>query len=234
MSQQITRLRIWLLTVLLAIEIALAISLRNSGWFETGNAVRSVLLGIAMALPFVMTAVLLYRMRFSLRRGQFSLRALMALMFVVASFLTLIKLLEKPVGPNLGPLPISKSTKFEIYTVSATSTSNGVSYTDPNEGSPLFVTSPPIISNSDVVTIELTPESENRANLSFVLNVNGGNKLLKATTASAGSRVVVIVDDVVLATPKVVSPIGHQFQLSGGRIYYDVFRELTETNPTKD
>ncbi len=233
MTQAFSLVRLLLLTMLLIIEIALVISLRTSGWIETGHAIRTWLISITIALPFIMTAVLLYLNRDSLRRGQFSLRTLMALTLVIASYLTLFLLVSKPKGPDTGPSPLSKSVKFEVFEVATAGTSLGTSFTDPTTGTSLPVTSVPVITGVDVLTVELTQLERDQGNsfLSFTLTTSGGNKLLKATTAAIGSKLVVVVNGDVLAVPKISSPISHEFQLSGGGIHtegYDVFQELTQ------
>jgi hypothetical protein len=85
MYQSLSHLRLLVLVVLLVAETALAISLRTSGWIATGHAIRSLMIAFAVVVPFIMTAVLLYRVRISLRHGQFSLRAIMALTLVAVT-----------------------------------------------------------------------------------------------------------------------------------------------------
>jgi len=233
MNQPLSRIRLLLLITLLVVEIALVISLRNSGWLATGHSIRSLMIAIASILPFFMTVVLLYRVRVSLRHGQFSLRTLMALTLVVASFLTLYSFSAKPKKLNVGPLPISKSVKLEVFIVAAAGTANGTVYIDSNTGDKLRVTIPPIVTETDVSTILLIPREDGQGyeGLLITLNPMGGNRLLKATTAAKGSKLVVVLDGQALATPKIFSPVGHQFRLSGGRIYtegLEVFKELTE------
>jgi len=232
MNQAFSRTRLLVLVVLLVVETALAISLRTSGWAATGHAIHSLLIVVATILPFVMTGVLLYRVRVSLRHGQFSLRAIMAFTLIVASYLALLPLFTKPSDLNLGPLPISKSVKFEVFTVATTATPNGMSFIEPDTDTVLPVTNLPIIIGSDVSTIQLTTKSQNQgySSLSIILHPTGGNKLLKATTAAKGTKLVVVVDGRVVAAPQVFTPVGAQFRLTGGRIHTegnDVFRELT-------
>jgi len=141
-------------------------------------------------------------------------------------------LFAKLKGPNLGPSPISNSVTFEVFQVVATGTPNGSSFTDPDTGTALPVTNPPIITAADVSTIQLTTPGQNDdyPSLSITLRPMGANKLLKATTAAKGSRLVVVVDGRVLAAPRVFTPVGAQFLLTGGRIHTegdDVFNELT-------
>lgn len=233
MNQGFSRTRLSVLAVLLVVETALAISLRTTGWAATGRAIHALPIVIAIVLPFVMTAVLLYRVRVSLRRGQFSLRALLAFTLIVASYLGLLPLLAKPSNPNLGPLPISKSVQFEVFTVATTAAPNGLSFIEPDTDTVLPVANLPIITGADVSTIQLTTAAENQgySSLSIVLHPTGGNKLLRATTATAkGTKLVVVVDGRVLGAPQVFTPVGAQFRLTGGRIHTegnDVFRELT-------
>ncbi|MCG8451077.1 MAG: hypothetical protein MI725_16030, partial [Pirellulales bacterium] len=103
-----------------------------------------------------MTAILLYRNREHLRRGQFSLRALMALTLVIASYLTLFLMVSKPKGPDTGPSPLAKSVTFEVFDVAPAGTNQGTSFTDPATGTTLPVANVPIITGVDVSTIELT------------------------------------------------------------------------------
>ena len=167
--------------------------------------------------------------RVHLRRGQFTLRTLMALPLVVASCLALLPLFD---NPDMGPLPISKSVKFEVFTVAATGSPNGSSFTNPSTGAMLPVTGPPIITGADVLTIQLMTGEQNRghAYLNFALRPAGGNKLLRATTAAAGGELVAVLDGEVLFAPKIHAPVGHRFELSGGRLSTEpdaVFNELT-------
>jgi hypothetical protein len=233
MNQPLSNLRLITLLVILVAEIALVISLRTSGWIATGHAIRSLMIAVAVVLPFIMTAVLLYRVRISLRHGQFSLRALMALVFVVGSFLALLPLFERPAQPNRGPSPLSASVTFEVFEVAATGAPGGLSFVDPETGSSLPVNSPPIITAADVLTVQLIPRQNDEYPypvLAVVLNPRGGSKFLQATTRLKGGRTVMVADGNVLASPQVVTPIGGQFQVTGGRIHREgeiVFALLT-------
>jgi hypothetical protein len=233
MNQPLSHLRLLALVVLLVAEAALAISLRTSGWIATGHAIRSLMIAVAIVLPLIMTAVLLYRVRVSLRHGQFSLRALMALTLVVGSFLALLPLFETPAEPNLGPLPLSKSVTFEVFEVAATSAPDGLSFADPDTGESLSVKKTPIIAAADVSTVQLIPRQTEEYPypcLAIVLTLKGGNKFLQATTKLQGGRLVVVAEGHVLASPRVVTPIGAQFQVTGGRIHTEgeeVFALLT-------
>lgn len=234
MTQPFSHVRLALLAMLLIIEIALVVSLRTSGWIETGHAIRSWAVPVTIAvLPFIMTVVLLYRHREHLRRGQFSLRTLMAMTLVIASYLTLFLMVSKPKAPNTGPLPLSRAVKLEVFEVATAGTTQGTSFTDPTTGTILIVDNVPIITEVDVSTIELTQPEQDQGNslLAFTLTPTGGNRLLKATTAANGSKLVLVVDGEVLAAPSIHSPVSRQFELSGGRISSegrDVFRELTQ------
>lgn len=232
MSQPISRIRLLVLAVLLVVETALAISLRTSGWVATGSQIRFLVVVVACALPFLMTAILLYRCRVSFRNRQFSLKALMGLTLVVASYLALFTSFANPVTPNTGPLPIAKSVKFDIFIEAATGTSNGPMFTDSNTGELLRVTTPPIVTAADVATVQLKPGDPNQeyGDLLLTLFPIGGNKLRKATAAAKGKRLVIVIDGQVLGTPSIFSPVGHRFRLSVGRFDtegFKVFRALT-------
>ncbi len=221
--------RIVVLTVLLSVEIALVISLRSSGWDATDSYVSSAMMVGATILPFAMTAVLLYRIRVQLRRGQVSLRAIMAVVLVVASYLALVPLFDNPNEPNMGPLPISKSVRFEVFKVAPSGGTNGPTFADPETGAVLHTLNPAILTSADVETVQL--EEYVGLWLSFVLTPTGANKLLKATQVAPGARLVAVVDGQVLSAPKIVEPIwGGKFRMSGGNIDaggYELFRIMT-------
>lgn len=233
MNQPFSRLRLLLLVVLLVAEAVLAISLRSSGWIATGHAIRSLIIAVAVVLPFIMTAVLFYRVRISFRHGRFSLRAVMALTLILACFLALIPLFERPSGPNLAPMPLAKSVTFEVYEVAATGDPDGLAFADPTDLVTLLpVTEPPIITAADVWTVQCTPRQTEQdvPSLTFMLTLNGGSKLMQATANAQGGRLVIVVDGKVLATPKLLTAVGCQFQVTGGRISTEtgcVFNELT-------
>lgn len=234
MSQPISRVRLLVLVGLLVVETALAISLRSSGWVATGHIIRSLVIVIACALPFVMTVVLLYRCRVDLRNRQFSLRACMGLILVVASYLALFSFAPKK--PNTGALPIATSAKFDVYIEAASGTSSGPMFTDTNTGEALQVTTPPITTAADVATVQLMPGQQDQKHSDLLVNLHpiGAKKLWKATAAAKGKKLVIVIDGQVLATPQIHSPVGPQFRLSGGRIYtegVEVFKVLT-SNPT--
>jgi len=74
--------RIAALLLLLGAEVALALSLRELGWFETGHVIRWGACGLAALLPLVVAAILMLR-----NRLRFSLRSLLMAMALVAVFL---------------------------------------------------------------------------------------------------------------------------------------------------
>lgn len=232
-SQSMSRVRLLLLVGLLVAESALTMTLRTSGWVATGHFIRSLVIVTACALPFGMTAVLLYRCRVDLWNRQFSLRALMSLILVVASYLVLFSYVPKK--PNTGPLPIAPAVQFEIYVEAASGTASGPTFTDTNTGEALQVTTPPIVTAADISSLELMPGQQHQQDSELLVNLHpaGGNKLLKATAAAKGKRCVVVVDGKVLATPRIYSPVGIQFLLSGGtKDGNEVFRALT-ASPTR-
>ena len=233
MNQQLSHLRLFLLVMLLAVEMALAISLRTSGWIATGQAIRSLMIAVAVVLPFVMAAVLLYRVRISLRHGHFSLRALMALTLVVGSFLALLPLFESSPKPNLGPFPLAKSVVFEVFEVVATGGPDGLSFVDPISGESLSVRKTPIIATADVSTVQLIlgqSEKYPRPCLTIVLTPRGGKKIQQATTRLQGGRLAVVANGELLASPRILVPISTPFQVTGGRIHTageNIFELLT-------
>ena len=66
MRQILSRRRLLVLVVLLVVETALAISLRTSGWVATRHAIRSLMIAVAVVLPFIMTGVALSRSVFAM------------------------------------------------------------------------------------------------------------------------------------------------------------------------
>jgi len=231
MNQPLSRLRLLVLAVLLLAEVVLAISLSMSGWIATGNAARSLIVAVAVILPLMMMAVLLYRVRISLRHGQFSLRAIMALTLILACFLALIPLFERTSSPNVGPLPLAKSVTFDVYEVAETGDPYELAFADPTDKSTkLPVTEPPIITAADVLTVQLTrSQNEQPPSLTFMLTLQGGNKLMQATAKALGSRLVIVADGEIVVAPKLLTTVGCEFRVTGGRINSDgrkVFNEL--------
>ncbi len=223
MNQPPSRARLLILVALLILETALTISLRTSGWIATGHGIRQVLIGIAVILPLLMAVVLLYRVRDRLRRGQFSLRTLLAINLVIAFYLGLWPLFVKPgeaAPPNRGPSPLSPSARFEVYQVAITPAPSDSTFTEPGTGATFRVSNPPILTAPDVWTVELTRpgETQPRACLTFAFQGPGANRLLAATTAAKGSRLVFVVDGEVIGTPRIHVPVGTPVQLSGGSI----------------
>jgi hypothetical protein len=74
--------RIAALLLLLGAEVALALSLRELGWFETGHVIRWAACGLAALLPLVVAAILMLR-----NRLRFSLRSLLMATALVSVFL---------------------------------------------------------------------------------------------------------------------------------------------------
>ena len=221
--------RIVVLIALLSVEIAMVVSLRTSGWNATGGYIRSVMIVVATVLPAAMTAVLLYRRRGRLRPGQASLREFMAVVLVVASYLALLPLFYRSNEPNMGPLSISKSVRFEVFKVASAAGTNRPTFTDPDTGAVLHALNPAVLTSADVATVQL--EEDVGLSLSFVLTPTGANKLLKATQVAPGARLVAVVDGQVISAPKIIQPIwGGRFQMSGGKIHadgYELFRVMT-------
>lgn len=239
LKQPISPLRLVILVVLLLVELALVASLRYFGWdpegvwrawVATGQYIRVLVIAIAILLPFVMTAILLYRIRIRLGRGQFSLRAIMAFTFVVASYLALLQLFEKP---NMGPLPISQSVTFEIFKEKGGGTGNELSFCDPDTGTTLLVAASPTITATDVSTVQLIAKGDQDHTyweLDIVLKPAGGTKFLQATTAARGSKLVVVLDGEVVVAANIISPVSTSFRVTGGGIQTegpDIFNKLT-------
>jgi hypothetical protein len=189
-----------------------------------------VLIGVAVALPLLMAVVLLYRVRDGLRRGQFSLRTLLAINLVIAFYLALWPLFVKPSEPvptNRGPSPLAHSARFEVYQVAVTEAPTDKTFTEPGLGEKLRVSTPPLLTAADVWQVELVRPSTDRphASLMIALNAPGANKLLTATAVKR-SRLVVVVDGEVLAAPRVPSPLSTPLELVGGDIGDELFDTL--------
>ena len=105
-------------------------------------------------------------------------------------------------------------------------------FPDVNTGEALWVTTPPITTAAEVATVQLMHGGPNEHGGGLLVNLRpiGANKLFRATAAAKGKRLVVVVDGVVLATPRIHAPTGGEFQLSGGRINtegLEVYKALT-------
>jgi hypothetical protein len=127
------------------------------------------------------------------------------------------------------PRPLARSAKFDLYLVSPTKLPGCQVATDPSGGGPLYLITPPVISATDVATVQRSEDTSDAASLSFKLTPVGAGKLSRAT-ASPGN-IAVAVDGKVLMTASVLSPLSESFEVTGGAFAEDQekwFRALTE------
>lgn len=221
--------RLAVLIALLLIEAALVVSLRNWGWNATGNAIGVATVSAAVIVPFMMALVLLYGSRARLKRGQFTIRAAMAMTLIVAWLLALFAFVWESKLQDVGPLPVASNVLFEVYKESSTPSDSTKSHIDPATQSVVYTEDLPVITIADVALVEFQPggDPSSGARIIFTLTPAGGTEINQASQ-NAGAFVFTI-DGRVIAIPKVRVPIGSTFELSVGDLdqTWQVFMELT-------
>lgn len=126
--------------------------------------------------------------------------------------------------------PLSKGVTLEVYLVSRTSVANSRATVDPGSGSQVFIIEPPVVSSSDVATIQRAAQPNDQMSLTVHLTTGGARKLSAATTPVTGQELAILVNGRVASVAKVVSPISSDFSVSGGVIgkdREDIFTALT-------
>ena len=118
-------------------------------------------------------------------------------------------------SPNERPQRLSKNCTFAIYAVSSTSGVNTKTETDPEGGSPIYLTTPAIITSADVISVQLSKKSAEDQSLNINLTPDGGAKLSAATATPGGMRLAIVVNEKVVTAPKIHSTLSKQISISG-------------------
>jgi len=140
--------------------------------------------------------------------------------FAILVALTLLLVGCNANSRNTSPRPLAKKAMFAIYVVSATSGANTKTDTDPDRGTEIHLTLPAVITSADVASVRLIEDTPSDASLpsSISLNVSltptGATKLSTATATPNGMRVAIVVNDKVVAVPKILSPLSNDFNIS--------------------
>jgi preprotein translocase subunit SecD len=127
------------------------------------------------------------------------------------------------------PRPLVPAATVEVFLVAPTSLANTKTIEDPDGKSLLYVTTPAILSASDIATIACDDVSQ-EPSLNFNCTPQGAKKLLAATTPPSGKQLAIVVNGSTIAAPKLHSPVSNSFNISGGLIFKDrndIFDALT-------
>jgi preprotein translocase subunit SecD len=129
------------------------------------------------------------------------------------------------------PQPLAKSAILEVYQVSPNNTASSRAAVDPESGSQVYLTLPPVIASADVATVERAEDSHDQFSLTVHLTPQGAQKMSAATTPAQGQELAIVVNGQVMSVAKVRSPISKDFSISGGSLNREretIFAVLTE------
>ncbi len=127
------------------------------------------------------------------------------------------------------PRPLVAGATVEVFLVAPTSSANTKTIEDPDGKSLLYVATPPILSTTDIATVNCDDISQ-QPSLHFKCTPQGAKKLSAATTPLSGQQLAVVVNGHTIGAPKLHSPLSDSFIISGGAIYKDrndIFDALT-------
>lgn len=126
------------------------------------------------------------------------------------------------------PRPLSKSAKVGMYIVSPTSTPGTIQGVDPATQTAIHLITPPIITETDVATIQRTEEPQEVTSLTWNLTPAGAKKFAAATATSTGMRIAFVVNGKVIAAPVIRSQLSTGFQVSGAGIDDELIEYLSQ------
>ena len=139
-------------------------------------------------------------------------------MFVILAASTLLLLGCNTKSHKTSPRPLAKKAVFALYVVSATSGANTKTDTDPETGAAIYLTTPAVITSTDVASVHLSKDSpvDSSLSLNVRLTPTGATKLSAATATPNGMRLAVVVNDKVVAAPKLHSKLSNSISFSSG------------------
>lgn len=134
-------------------------------------------------------------------------------------------------GQRHPPRPLAKGATLEVYLITAANTPNARTATDPDSGAVIYLAPTPIISSTDVTTVQRSDPSSEDPWLTISLTPAGSTKLAAATTPTAGQKLAVVANGKVIAVANVLQPIVKDCRITSGFIHKNeqqVFDALTK------
>jgi preprotein translocase subunit SecD len=111
--------------------------------------------------------------------------------------------------------PLAKTATLDLYVVSASPTPRSKKAVDPATNTPIFLTTPAIITAADVATIQRSEDSPELLSITINLTPTGATKMAAATATPAGMRVAFVVNGTLISAPKLMSPLSNSFRVTG-------------------
>ncbi|WP_010584105.1 SecDF P1 head subdomain-containing protein [Schlesneria paludicola] len=116
------------------------------------------------------------------------------------------------------PRPLAKKATFELYVVSATGGANTKTDTDPQTGTTIYLTTPAVITSSDVESVSLSADMPDQKRLNVNLTPNGASKLSAATATPNGMRLAIAVNDKIVSAPAIRATLSNSVSISGDKL----------------
>lgn len=124
------------------------------------------------------------------------------------------------------PQPLAPGARFELFIGTTTNAGNQVAVNDPATGATIYVPQAPVISSSDVVSIERA-DDDHAAMLNVCLTPQAAQRLGVASSAAMGKQFVLRVNGEVICAPKIVSAVSSPLAISVDKTKRDaMFRSL--------
>jgi|GEM_PF-3139783 len=133
-------------------------------------------------------------------------------------------------APRNAPRPLGAGATLEVRLVSLTSVPHAQEAIDPRSGKTVWLTSRPVITATDIATVQRSDAPSPSLALLFNLTPAGAKKLAAATTPPTGKSLAVIANGRVISIAPLHAPITGGFEISGGPIQHErdlIFDGLT-------
>lgn len=116
---------------------------------------------------------------------------------------------------NSSPQPLAASAKFGLFALSPVKTADMKQATDPSSGKPIFLVTPPIVSAADMAAVEQSTGADGQPALTVYMTPAGAKTLAAATAKLQGQQIALVINNKVIATPKLIAPLSESFQITG-------------------
>lgn len=129
------------------------------------------------------------------------------------------------------PRPLAKTAAFEMYAASASPTPGSKNAIDPATNAQFYLTTPAILTATDVETIQRSGDPSDMPSLTVNLTPTGSTKLAVATANPAGMQVAVFVNGTLVAAPTLSTTLTNSFRVTGDEIAKNreqLFASLTD------
>lgn len=106
---------------------------------------------------------------------------------------------------------------FDVHTVAAAPGANTIALPDPQQGKTLHLVTPPIVTAANVKVAQIKlhgPDAHVAPALRVDLDATG-TAAMSAATATPGGTLAIVLNGKVIATPKLMAPVGSSFIVQG-------------------